>query len=242
MKSKILSVILVTIILFCTLFLLSGCGDNSSKEENKVENNNTVSEQTEEQTENQTEEQNKQQESADDLYFKVLKNEIKYISESSKQTLFSEYMENYKESSTDTKVKYTIFDFDNDSENEMIVMIDSFSDGFYLILNNENGTIYGFEDVYRGMISIKTDGSYNASGGATSGGVFKNTFEKNKRITKTLAEMDMGKCQIDGKSVSESEYLKYLEEFENKEDVKFITYIEKYDFESENSNLNNTMQ
>ncbi len=214
----------VTIMIVVIMFLLSGCGDNSNKEENNVENKNIVSQ--------QNEGENKQQESVEDLYFKVLKNEIKYINESNKETLFSEYMKNYKESSTDTKVKYTIFDFDNDLENEMIIMIESFSDGFYLILNNEHGVIYGFEDVYRGMIYIKTDGSYNGSGGATSGGIFKNKFEKNKRITETLAEMDMGKCQIDGKGVSESEYLKYFEEFENKENVEFITYTEKYDFES----------
>lgn len=218
----------LTIMIAIIMFLLSGCGDNSTKEEKKVDNNNVVSE--------QTESKNEKQESEDDLYFKVLKDEIKYINESNKETLFSEYMENYKENNTDTKVKYTIFDFDNDSENEMIIMIESFGDGFYLILNNEDGVIYGFEDVYRGMIYIKTDGSYSGSGGATNGGILKNTFKKNKRITETLAEMDMGKCQIGGKSVSESEYLEYFEEFKNKEDVEFITYIEKYDFSSEKAN------
>lgn len=225
MNKKILTGMLV-IMLFGTLFVLSGCVNNSDKEENKVDNN-VVSE--------QTEETNEKQESVDDLYFKVLNNEIKYINENNEETLFSEYMENYKDSSTDTSVKYTIFDFDNDSENEMIVMIDSNSDGFYLILNNENEIIYGFDDVYRGMISIKTDGSYNASGGAYTGGILKSTFKKNERITETLAEMDMGKYKIDGKSVSESEYLKYFEEFENKENVEFITYIEKYSFNTENS-------
>lgn len=222
--------ITITIIIAVMIFLLTGCKDNATKEKNNPENNDIVNE--------QIENTNKQQESTDDLYFKVLKNEIKYINESKKETLFSQSMENYKESSTDVKVKYTIFDFDNDSENEMIIMIDAFSDGFYLILNNEDGIIYGFEDVYRGMISIKTDGSYSASGGATTGGIFKTTFEKNKRTTKALAEMDMGKCKIDGKSVSESEYLQYFEQFKNKEDVQFITYTEKYDFSYEDSNNN----
>lgn len=227
MKKKILTGMLVVIMLFGTLFVLSGCGDNSNEEEKNV-NNNAVNE--------QIEDKNEQQENVDELYLKVLKNEIKYINENNKETLFSEYMENHKDSTSDTTVKYTIFDFDNDSENEMIIMIESFNDGFYLILNNEDSTIYGFEDVYRGMKSIKKDGSYSASGGANTNGILKDKFEKNKRITETLAEMDMGECKIAGKSVSESEYLKYFEEFDKKENVTFITYIEKYDFSTKNSN------
>ena len=54
----------------------------------------------------------------DDIYFKVLKNEIKYVNEDNKETLFKEYMENYKESTENPKIKYTVFDFDNDSKND----------------------------------------------------------------------------------------------------------------------------
>lgn len=226
MKSKLLKIIFINLALIGILLIFSGCENKVSKEEHV--NNITKNE--------QTENQNNQQENVDDAYFKVLKNEIKYINEDNKETLFKTYMENYKESSDNTKIKYTIYDFDNDSKNEMIVMIEAFNDGFYLILNNEDGIIYGFEDVYRGMISIKTDGSYSGSSGATSNIILKNKFEKNKRITETLAEMDMGKCKIAGKDVSESEYSKYLEEFNKKENVTFTTYIENYDFNLENSN------
>lgn len=224
MKKNLLKIIFINLILFVLLFIFSGCENKVSKEEHLNVNENV-----------QTENQNNQQENADDEYFKVLRNEIKYVNEDNKETLFKTYMENYKESSDSTKIKYTIYDFDNDSKNEMIVMIEAFNDGFYLILNNEDGVIYGFEDVYRGMISIKTDGSYNGSGGAASNAILKDKFEKNKRITETLAEMDMGQYKIAGKDVSESEYSKYFDEFNKKENVTFTTYIENYDFNTENS-------
>ena len=50
------------------------------------------------------------------------------------------------------------------------------------LLNNEDGTVYGFEEVYRGLKDLKTDGTYLASGGASSNGILRDKFEKNKRI------------------------------------------------------------
>ena len=224
MKKKILITLIVVLVLAVIIFFASkfmNMKDTQKDQKNMNENE-------------QIDDQDVAQED-DDIYFKVLKNEIKYVNEDNKETLFKEYMENYKESTENPKIKYTVFDFDNDSKNEMIVMIEAFNDGFYLILNNEDGTVYGFEEVYRGLKDLKTDGTYLASGGASSNGILRDKFEKNKRVQETLAEMDMGKFQIDGKDVSEEEYDKYLDEFSKKENVEFKNYVEKYEFDEKDS-------
>lgn len=205
MKKKILITLIVVLVLAVIIFFASKFMNvkDTQKDQKNMNKNEQINAQDVAQED-------------DDIYFKVLKNEIKYVNEDNKETLFKEYMENYKESTENPKIKYTVFDFDNDSKNEMIVMIEAFNDGFYLILNNEDGTVYGFEEVYRGLKDLKTDGTYLASGGASSNGILRDKFEKNKRIQETLAEMDMGKFQIDGKDVSEEEYNKYLDEFSKK--------------------------
>ena len=127
MKKKILITLIVVLVLAVIIFLASKFMNvKDTQEDQKNMNKNE-----------QINAQDVAQED-DDIYFKVLKNEIKYVNEDNKETLFKEYMENYKESTENPKIKYTVFDFDNDSKNEMIVMIEAFNDGFYLILNNED--------------------------------------------------------------------------------------------------------
>lgn len=221
MKKKLLIILLVVLVVGVGLFVFRNFinkPDNTEKEVSNLANN-----------------QENLKEDEDQIYFKVLKNEIKYVAEDNTEKLFKECMENYKEDTDGPKVKYTLFDLDNDSKNEMVVMIEAFNDGFYLILNNEDGTVYGFEEVYRGMKDIKTDGTFIGAGGASSYGVFRDKFEKNKIIPETLAEVDMDKYQIDGKDVSEDEFQKYMDEFDKKENVEFVTYIEKYEFDETSS-------
>lgn len=224
MKSKILNIVLVALILFGALFLLSGCGEDNSEDKENKKNKARKTEQ------NVNIEQSKdvdKEQSEDDLYFKVLNNEVKYINESNEEMLFSEYMKAYE--GAKTKVEYSLFDLDNDSENEMVILIESY-DAFYLILNIEDGTVYGFDDVIRGMLNIKTDGTYIATGGATVSAILKCKFDKNKRITETLAEADDGIYEVNGKSADNAEFLQYLEEFKNKKDIEYTTFRENYDF------------
>ena len=222
MKKKLLIILLVVLVVGVGLFVFRNFTNKPDNAENKVSNlaNN----------------QENLKEDEDQIYFKVLKNEIKYVAEDNTEKLFKECMENYKEDTDGPKVKYALLDWDNDSKNEMVIMIESFNDGFYLILNNEDGIVYGFEDVYRGMEDIKIDGTFIGDGGASTYGVLRDKFQKNKRIQEILAEMDMDKYQIGGKDVSKDEFQKYMDEFDKKENVEFVTYIEKYEFDETSSN------
>ena len=64
------------------LFTFSGCGSNVNKEEN-VNNTNESNQSDGEETLANNDNQ---------LYFKVLENEIKYVNEDNKETLFKTYM------------------------------------------------------------------------------------------------------------------------------------------------------
>lgn len=215
----------ITLILLCTMFLLCGCGESSNNNEKNNNEKNATTEET-------------QEVSVDDIYMSVLKDEKKYVSENNEETLFSEYMSGYE--GRDAKVSYTLIDFDRDNENEMIILIDSF-DGFYLILNYEDGTVYGFEDVIRGMIIIKEDGTYVGSGGADVHAVYRCTFEKNKRIVEELASSDWGTYVVGGKPATKAEYdTAYEKECGSKKDVEFTVYVEKYETNSSKESSTNT--
>lgn len=225
MKNKVISVLLVMIMLIGILFTLSGCGNNDLEEEN----GDNESE--------QTTDTGKSKENAGDLYFKVLNNKIKYTNEQNEEMFFSEYMKMLENTSSDakTKIEYTLFDLDSDSENEMIIRVESY-DGFYLILNHEDGKVYGFEDVIRGMGKIKTDGCYVGSGGATATAYMKCKFNKNERIVETLAEQDGYNWKVNNQKVDNAQYLEFVVDFNEKEDVKFTTFEENYDYNSNNTN------
>lgn len=208
---------IISVLLMVTI-LLGGCGEQDNKTK---ENNDTA--------ENQIVDESKSV-NVDDIYMSVLKDETKYVSEENKETLFSEYMNRYE--GRDAKVSYTLMDFDRDKENEMIILIDTF-DGFYLILNYEDGVVYGFEDVFRGMTTIKDDGTHVATGGAEAYGLIRSTFDKNKKIDEIVAENDMGTYKVNGKAVSEEEFRETWEkECASKKDVDFKVYVEKYEANS----------
>ena len=215
MKSKFLSFLIVTIMLCGILFILAGCGQENANNSNEdlVQNNQTTEDKV-------VQEQNKDEENPDDVYFKVLRNETSYVDESNIEAYFKEYANAYN---TNQSIKYSLFDLDGDSQNEMIILV---SGEMYLILNREGSIVYGFTDVLRGMLSIKTDGTYSGSGGAAISVICKSTFEKNKRNIQTLAECDAmdNKYIINEKNVSETEFTKYFEEFNKKPNIEFKEY------------------
>ncbi|MBP3707738.1 MAG: hypothetical protein J6J36_03925 [Clostridia bacterium] len=215
MKSKFLSTLIVTIMLCGIFFILAGCGQevsNNSNENLASDNQTTESK--------EVQKPSKDEENPDDIYFKVLKNETSYVDESNVEAYFKEYAEAYN---FNQSVKYSLFDLDGDGQNEMIILV---SGEMYLILNREGNIVYGFTDVLRGMLRIKTDGTYSGSGGAAISVICKSTFEKNKRNIQTLAECDTtyNKYIINEKSVSRAEFEKYFEEFNNKPNVEFKDY------------------
>ena len=208
MKSNVLKILLISFIVVVALVCLTGC---ENKQINNVsENNQNVS-------------NVESKKSLKDIYLEVLDNKRKYVNEQNEEVDINKYLQMF-EGKDLVKISYAILDMDNDNEDELVALFESF-DGFYLVLNYEDGKVYGFEDVYRGMVDLKTNGYYYGSGGATTGGLLRSTFDKNVRKSETLAETDNGVYKIAGRNVTKQEYDNYIDnEFRNKQGVKWIEY------------------
>ena len=219
MKKKILFITII-MMLVASLFTLTGCSNNIEESKNElienkeetIDNNKQDSEEDEQENAKASEDN---RETKKDIYFEVLEGKRNYISELNTQVTFD---------ASSKSIKYAILDMDEDEKDEMVIQIDEED---YLILNLEDDVVYGFEVVLRGLLNLKTDGSYMASGGAASNGILKSSFSKNKRIETVLAQSDINEANpymINNKVVTESEVNKYFEEFNKKENVAFTTY------------------
>ena len=176
----------------------------------------------------------------------VLDGKRNFIDESDREVSFNEYLNTEKGSMDSAKVTYAYIDFDNkDSSNheEMLVLTET-NDGYYLILNYDisDDKVYGIYKNYRDMVYIKGDATIYGSGGVNANYVYKLILDKNKYEEITLAENDDGVYKINNEEVSESEYNKYMEDYNSKESLVFIDYktIELISNDTSNTGVSNS--
>ena len=180
------------------------------------------------------------------IYMEVLDGKRNFIDESDREVSFNEYLNTEKGSMDSAKVTYTYIDFDNkDSSNheEMLVLTET-NDGYYLILNYDisDDKVYGIYKNYRDMVYIKGDATIYGSGGVNANYIYKLILDKNKYEEITLAENDDGVYKINNEEVSESEYNKYMEDYNSKESVVFTDYktIELISNDTSNTGVSNS--
>ena len=217
--------IIIGIVIVLVLLVTSGCG--SKKEEvKKVENKKEVDYKS--------------------VYMDVLDGKRNFIDESDREVSFNEYLNTEKGSIDSAKVTYTYIDFDNkdSSKHEEMLVLTETNDGYYLILNYDinDDKVYGIYKNYRDMIYIKNDATIYGSGGVNANYVYRLMLDKNKCEEITLAENDSGVYKIDNKEVSESEYNKYMEDYNSKESVVFTDYktIELISNDTSNTGVSNS--
>ena len=92
-------------------------------------------------------------------------------------------------------VQYAVLDMDGDGKVEVLI---SGWTGDILVLHEENGSIYGFDFTFRGMYSVRADGSYywNANQGNTYG-CSKLSFENGM-----CAEVELSRVELDDNGVA----------------------------------------
>lgn len=215
--------IIISIILVIMLFVSIGCG-NKKEEAKKLKSIKEVDYKS--------------------IYMEVLDGKRNFIDENNLEVSFNEYLNTEKGSMDSAKVTYTYIDFDNkdSSKHEEMLVLTETNDGYYLILNydNKSDKVYGIYMNYRDMVYIKNDTTIYGSGGANANYVYKLILDKNKHEKITLAENDSGLYKIDNKEVSEDEYNKYMEEYNNKDSVTFTDYktiqLNSNDTSTSNSN------
>ena len=217
--------IIISIILVIMLFVSSGCG-NKKEEAKKVKSIKEVDYKS--------------------VYMDVLDGKRNFIDENSLEVSFNDYLNTEKGSMDSAKVTYTYIDFDNkdSSKHEEMLVLTETNDGYYLILNYDinDDKVYGIYKNYRDMIYIKDDATIYGSGGVNANYVYRLMLDKNKCEEITLAENDSGVYKIDNKEVSESEYNKYMEDYNSKESVVFTDYktIELNSNDNSNTSVSNS--
>ena len=119
-------------------------------------------------------------------------------------------------------VQYAVLDMDSDGEVEVLV---SGWTSDILVLHEENGSIYGFDFTFRGMYSVKTDGSYywNANQGNTYG-CSKLSFENGMCSVVELSRTELSdngntNFFVNGVRVAKDEYDSFAESFSDVDNV-----------------------
>ncbi len=68
--------------------------------------------------------------------------------------------------------QYALADVDQDGADEMILSIGLENDPYYgyVVLDDQHGTVFGYDIVYRALMDLKADGSFSFSSGAADSG------------------------------------------------------------------------
>lgn len=153
----------------------------------------------------------------------VLNNKKAFITQSGEVS----YLKNYKiqklldeEQLPVNPCEYTYVDFDGDTMDELIINI-SAEYGYYLILHYNGYDIFSYEADMRTMATIKADGSFSGSSGASNTLYCKATFKNNKLSIKQKAFYDSNTdtYQIDGNAVSADDFQAFLTDWNQTQDV-----------------------
>ncbi len=162
-----------------------------------------------------------------DKMLSIMLNKSTYINENGKSIYFSESAsDSYADDLIAKPKQFSYFDIDRDGEREMVVGITLGSEyvDHYVILDHDDGNIYGHLLGIRSLQMLKEDGTFNQSGGAGTNQIARLTLDKTEIKFIVLAEnieMD-GIYKIDGKDVSKEEIDAYHDQFNSKEDCNWF--------------------
>lgn len=118
---------------------------------------------------------------------------------------------------------YTFVDLDGDGAEEAVYQRSDYR-GF-CVLRCHEGKVYGYEFNYRGLMSLKQDGTFAASAGAFDNGYGRLRFIGTElTVEYFMWQMENGSggsCTIEGKTVSRDEYLREAGVQDAKPDVEW---------------------
>ena len=126
---------------------------------------------------------------------------------------------------TMAQAAYTFLDLDGDGTEEAVYQRSNYR-GFY-VLRWWEGKVFGYELNYRGMMELKQDGTFGASGGAGDSGYCRLRFSDTELLIEPFMwrlENAAGEetCTIEGENISHKEYFRAMEEQNAKQDAEWI--------------------
>lgn len=171
-----------------------------------------------------------------DTYKAVLQNNVSFIStDDSKEFILKDFLEKNSEYQTIYQVtNFTILDMDQDGIPEVILEL-SLNDypEEYEILHYDNGKVYGYGFVYRGLEMLKEDGTYSYSNGAADAGVAQIlSFKADSVVEKVVASSSSNfsgdnveiSYVIDEDAVTQEEFNTFIDKQNEKKDVKWYAF------------------
>lgn len=152
---------------------------------------------------------------------KVAKSEEKFRSESYE----ANYLNKFRIYDVD-KIeveKYVFMNLDKDKEDELVIYPKS-ETGFYIMLDYTKKGVYMYEAPSTNMQELKEDGTFKMSSEENSTGIYRYDFsEKESNYERITYGNDANELYFINDNVcTKEEYLKKLEEFNKKKNVKWI--------------------
>jgi len=174
-----------------------------------------------------------------DAYKAVLLNNAEFFSiDNQRKLTLDDFLTNQELYGVVFKVtRFTVLDLDGDKAPEVVLELTVANNPeFYEVLHDVNGTVYGYNLVYRGLEALKTDGTFLYSNGAADNGYGKLSFQADAYETEILGYTESSQSNtgitiayfIDNKSVTEEAYQSFSQEQDGKDDVVW------YEFSQEN--------
>ena len=118
---------------------------------------------------------------------------------------------------------YASVDMDEDGTDEIIFKLTKDEECVYAVLHFANDVVYGYKYINnRGLLELKTDGTYTASSGATASQVLKMSFAETQMNQSELGSILDDKYSVNGQSVTQEEYDKFIKTQNDKTSVSFI--------------------
>jgi len=158
-----------------------------------------------------------------------------YLGETKQEMVLGDYLEiGISVADVDFSVeKYALLDMDDDSDPEMVLWIRAGANEYYgfLVLHREEDTVAAYGFPYRGLNSLKEDGTFYYSGGVANDGIGRIAFTGTSCTVHSLAYRESADNQnvfysVGGKSVSRKEYIAYENTQSGKPDAVWVNYAE----------------
>ena len=147
-------------------------------------------------------------------------NTIKIVTEDGGEVLINDF--------TESRIAaQAVVDLDSDGKQEAVLELEG-STGF-IILREYNSKVYAYYMVYRGLLNLKTDGTYFGTSGMSDHSISRMSFDGSKMVETLIAEsrynieLDKMFFTINGEDVSEKDYNEFYNDWSNKKGVVFTS-------------------
>ena len=129
--------------------------------------------------------------------------------------------------------RFVLMDLDADGTMELILneQRDGYDDSC-LILDDQDGVVYGYNIGLRGMMALKEDGTFSYSSGASDNGYGTIKLDKAQFQIVPISYCETGADDqivyyVDGQPAQEGQYQQAVEAQDQKPDAEFITYSQE---------------